>query len=386
MLDLSQVWAGPLCAQYLADFGAEVIRVETAGRSGEMKWWRARPETDYSDRTRNRVGASINIRTPEGLALVKELVPLCDVLVENFTPGTMDKLGLSIGTVRAINPTLVIISLSAAGQTGPWRDIRTLGPSLNALYGIKSLLGYPGNPWPCEDASEVDPIAGTSGVMAVMAGLLHRDRTGRGQHIDLAMGEVMLSLAALPVLEYTVNHRFAGAEGNLHPLMAPHGIYPCTGDDAWIAVAVESDDAWRQLVDLMERPAWACDTVLDDLEGRRRNLERVESGLSDWTRTFKPYELTALLQQHGIAAYPVLNAAGQLADRHLAHRRQETIVDAPVDPKDLIYGVPWKLSRTPGAIYLPEAKLGEHNEYVFSELLGLERSRQAELSHRGVFS
>ena len=217
VIDLGQVWAGPLCSRYLADYGADVILVDTATRP------RALPQTfdtsspiTWESIHRNRRSVHLDLRTPKGVELFKRLLSTADVMVDNFTPRALANLGLKYEELAEANPRLIIAALSAAGRTGPWADVLTYGPALTALFGVKSLYGYPEEGVMLEDASDLDPIAGTTGALAIMAALHHRDRTGEGQMIEIAQGEVGFIAMTEAMIEHLWNGRDMGRVGNQH--------------------------------------------------------------------------------------------------------------------------------------------------------------------------
>lgn len=377
VLDITEVWSGPICAQYFADMGAEVIRVSGGDRARIFDTRRLRGDKEepegfsHSSIMRNRLGLSLDISKSDGADMVKKLVGLSDILIENSTPQTFPKFGLNYEKIKEINPTIVMISLSGAGQTGPWTHFPTYGPSLCALYGVSSLLGYPMEEWPREGASEADPIAGTFGFIASMAALLDRQKTGRGRHIDLSQGEVILSIAAEAILEYTMNGKVQTPRGNDHPMMAPHGMYPAKGVDKWISISVETQQEWEDLCKLMGKSPNDLDPSFSTLSGRIANRESLDLIVAEWSKSFDNYELMHLLQNIGIAAFPVLSISEQFDDPHLRERRMDLLVEDSVKSEQIAYGVPWKLRDTPGSIYGPAPKIGEHDEYVLNEILGV---------------
>lgn len=375
VLDFTRVWAGPLCVTTLADMGADVIRIEPSDRSMALS---LRPEyvdgdpmgLRCSNFVRNRRCIAMDLGRPEALAVARDLVRISDIIVENFTPHVMHKFGLDYEHVRHLNPTAIMISLSACGQTGPWRDRLTYGPTLAGLYGLAGLLGYPGDPWPRADVSEADPIGGGYGIVAVMAALFHRDRTGSGQYIDLAQGEGLLHMAPEAVLEYTLNGRVQETQGNLHATLAPHGMYPCTGNDEWIAISVENEAQWRHLSHVLGDPPWTSDPRFQDIYRRIQAREALDQALAKETVRFERYQLTSQLQAGGVAAYPVLTAVDQLADPHLRDRRRRTVVDIVPAPEEVPLGIPWSLSDTPGTIRRPTGIVGADAREILSGVLG----------------
>ncbi|HZQ39116.1 MAG TPA: CoA transferase, partial [Dehalococcoidia bacterium] len=331
VLDLGQVWAGPLLGQYLSDFGAEVIRVETGKRLG-MQSGAAAPPVDpanpaaYNVLARNRRSVSLDLEHPLGHALFLQLVAVSDVVFDNLSPRALRKLGIDHEALRRVNPDIVVASLSAAGQDGPWADLLTYGPSLTALYGIKSLLGYPGDGRIMEDVADLDPTAATYALVAILAALRRRERTGIGAFIDLAQGEAGLAALAEAAIEYSMNGVVLGPSGNRHRTMAPHGIFPSSGasthereadnaaragdplehsepqtlSDAWISIAVDSDAAWRALCTTVGHGRFAADRRFATLADRLRHVDELEEIVAGWTRPFAAGELAERLQAAGV--------------------------------------------------------------------------------------
>ena len=399
VLDHGHVWAGPLLAQMFADLGAEVIKIRAPNRmTGIAMGGRSQVglATDggaddprrYHGWDRGKLGVSIDLARPEGVEIYLRLVRESDIVVENFSPGVMDRLGLSYEVLAAANERVIMASLSATGATeGPWRDLLTYGPSLSALYGIKSLQGYIGDPRPREDTADLDPTSAAHAFVAVCAALEHRERTGRGQYIDLAQGEATIQRIAEPLLDYLFNGRVASTQGNRYPGAAPHGVYPAAGDDAWIAIAVESDEAWSALLAVAEGAPRLRDERFASGEDRLRRQDELDEIVADWTRALDAFETAERLQVAGVSAHAVMDPPSLLVDENFtalrtSHVRMET---APGFAASEIYQtVPWKLPATPGIVRLPTPGLGEHNAEVFGRLLGLGERELDGLRQRGV--
>jgi crotonobetainyl-CoA:carnitine CoA-transferase CaiB-like acyl-CoA transferase len=399
VLDHGHVWAGPLLAQMLADLGAEVIKIRAPNRmSGVAMAGRAQvglaPDAAdddpraYHGWDRGKLGISIDLTTPEGLEIYLRLVRESDVIVENFSPRVMPGLGLSYEVLAEANPRIVMASLSATGATdGPWRDLLTYGPSLSALYGAKSLQGYVGDPRPREDTADLDPTAAAHGFVAVCAALEYRERTGRGQHIDLAQGEATMQRIAEPIFDYLFNGRVASTQGNRYPGAAPHGAYPAAGEDAWIAVAVHDDEAWAALLRVAADEPRLGEGRFATLKGRLARQDELDEVVADWTRRLDATEAAERLQAAGVSAYPVMNPPNLLVDENFtalrtSHVRMETAAGFAAD--EIYQTVPWKLPATPGIVRLPTPGLGEHNAEVYGRLLGLDDQDLDGLSERGV--
>ena len=404
VIDHGHVWAGPLLGMMMADLGAEVIKVGPPHRqSGVSMGGRqspvgslggdrgATPPDDpraFHGLDRGKISIAIHLGDPRGLELYKRLIARADVVFDNFAPRVMPSLGLDYQTLSAVNPRIIMASLSAAGATpGPWRDLVTYGPSLAALYGLKSLLGYAADPQPREDTADLDPTAAGHAFIAVLAALEYRERSGKGQFIDLAQGEATLQRAAQPLMDYLLNRRDAGPQGNRSAGLAPHGVYPAHGDDAWLAIVVRSDDEWASLRQLaagaLDNPGW------DRALHRLQDQDALDDALAAWTRTHDAATLAERLQQAGVPAFPMMSPIDLLTDPDFASLNAAAIdlsaeAAAPARNGALYVGTPWKMQRSPAALRAPTPNRGEHDDYIYGDLLGLTDSERSELREAGI--
>jgi benzylsuccinate CoA-transferase BbsF subunit len=382
------VWAGPVAGQTLAFLGAEVYKIESRARVDINRTLPPFAEgvRDPDRSLQNHAGwagngsVSLNLKEPQARELALQLVSKCDVVIENFGPGAMDDLGLGYELLCAVKPDIVMLSMPAAGLYGPLRDVRTYGMSLTSLTGLDSVTGYTGGPpIPMENAFS-DPYNGVLGAFAVLVALMHRKRTGKGQHIDYSQQEAVMQLAAPTFMDYVLNGRVASTMGNRHPLNAgaPHGVFRCAGDDRWISIAVMSDDEWRGLVEAMDSPEWASAPEFADASARVRNIESLHERIAAWTVDKDDRETAELLQSHGVAATPVLGVADLLNDPQYKARQTFIEVQHPLGFRETIYGSYVKMSRTEADVS-PGPAIGQDNEHVFKELLGLSDERYRDL-------
>lgn len=408
VVDQGHVWAGPLLGMFLADLGAEVIKVGPPHRRSGVSMGSQRtpvgniggdrgttPADDpraFHGLDRGKMSVSIHLGDPRGVEVYKRLVAVSDIVLENFSPRVMPSLGLGWETLREVNPRLIMISLSATGATdAPWRDLVTYGPSLAALYGLKSLLGYADDPQPREDTADLDPTAAGHAMVAVLAALEHRERTGEGQFIDLAQGEATLQRAAEPLMDYLMNGRTAGPQGNRERGIAPHGAYPCAGEDEWIAIAARTDAEWEALLAAARKDG--ADAALADPRWQRglarlKAQDELDAAVSEWTRTQDADALAERLQAAGVPAARFCGPEHLLIEEDftaLCTAGIDLSAEAAAPIRGALYiGAPWKFPRTPAAITAPVANRGEHDPYVFNELLQIPPAELADLRDAGI--
>jgi benzylsuccinate CoA-transferase BbsF subunit len=387
------VWAGPVVGQTLSYLGAEVYKVESYAR---VDMTRNLPPFAEGERDPNRSlsnhacwagngSVSLNLKKPEAVELALQLIAESDVVVENFGPGVMEQLGLGYEELRAVKPDIVMFSMPAAGLYGPLKEIRTYGLSLTSTTGLDSLTGYVGGgPIPVENAFS-DPYNGIMGAFAIVVALRHRDRTGAGQHIDYSQQEAVMQMVGPAFMDYELNGRVAAPIGNRHPLAcaAPHGVFPCDGEDRWISIAVADESEWQGLVAAMGEPEWARAPEFADGAQRVRNIDALHERLAAWTADFDDAQLSRRLQEHGVAAAPILNVADLLGDPHYRARGTFVEVEHPLGFRETIYGAYVKTSRTQPRVN-PGPSIGQDNEAVFKELLGVSEERYRELVERKV--
>jgi crotonobetainyl-CoA:carnitine CoA-transferase CaiB-like acyl-CoA transferase len=411
VLDFTVVWAGPYATMMLADWGAEVIRVESlqhfpsttrglvprppaamlanathllAGfpdwQPGEQPWNR---HPMFNCHARNKLSMTVNLTCPEGQALVRRLVTMSDVIIENNAAGVMAKLGLDYDTVRALKADSIYLSMPSFGCSGPYRAFQGFGSNVEALCGFTAVRGYSDMPLSANTAVYyMDTASGPGGAFAVLCALHYRRRTGKGQFIDFAQAENMLPHLGEYFMEAAMHGRDSMPIGNRHPTMAPHGCYPCQGDDRWLVVAVATDAEWQRLCHALGDPEWATHPQFSTLAGRLQHQDTLDRCLATWTSTQEARAAMEYLQAHGIAAGMVFFESDAYDDAQLQSRGFFETVTHRECGTHRYPGMLWKMSHTPGMIRSPACCLGEHNDYVYRELLGLsdeaiERLRQA---------
>jgi crotonobetainyl-CoA:carnitine CoA-transferase CaiB-like acyl-CoA transferase len=402
VLDLSQVWSGPYCTRVLADLGAEVIKVEATirpdpergtgqgpfgnlsryphGEPGERPYNRVGRFNEYG---RNKLGITLNLRDPECLAMARDLVRVSDLVVENFSVGVMDRLELGYQELKRLRPDIILLSMPGWGTTGPEAHYVAYGPTQEGMSGFSSLTGYPGGPPMLTGIFYGDPVGGTTGAVAALMALWHRQQTGQGMHIDLSQREAMLALLPEVLLEYQCNGRTLAPQGNRHPSMAPHGCYPCHGEDSWIVIAVEDDAQWQRLCQVMGRPEMAQEPRFSTILHRLQHHDALDELIAAWTREHDHYALMHQLQAAGIAAQAVLNTAELLDDPHYKARDFFQSLPHPEAGTHPHTSQPWRSSATPLPVRRPAPCLGEHNALVLGELLGVPQETLRRLEEEG---
>ena len=400
ILDFGTAWAGPQVGQILTDLGAEVIKIEsrkkmdgarlgrpivsediTGGDTG--KWPDMQPV--FHGLNRNKLSFTVDAKNPRGLSLIQQLVKISDVVSDNYSPGAMARLGLDYDSLKEIKPDIISISLTACGENGSLRDAIIYAPSIISLGGLTSMIGYHGEDEPLQVMSAYgDANASIHGAFAVLVALWHREMTGQGQHIELSESESVLSLLGEGIMEYMMNGRNPGLQGNYHPVLCPHGAYPCSGTDKWIAVAVETDDDWRNFCKAINHPEWIEDPRFIHIDNRLNNRQELDKLIADVTINYTPSDLAGILQKVKVAATPVLNIEEQYIDPQFIDRKTYVEIEHPLIGMELLPGVPFRLSKTPGEIRKPAPSLGEHNDYVLGDLLNLSQNEVEELIQQGV--
>ena len=387
------VWAGPVVGQTLGFLGAEVYKVESWERVDMTRTLppfgggEASPNHSLSNHAcwAGNGSVSLNLKTEEGRALARELIAWADVVIENFGPGVMEGFGLGYEALAEAHPELVYFSMPAAGLTGPLRNVRTYGLSLTSTTGLDSLVGYPdGDPIPVENAYS-DPYGGIFGAFAILAALSEVRRSGCGQHIDFSQQEAVMQMVGPAYMDYVLNGRVARPRGNRHPLdeAAPHAVLRCAGDDDWIALSIWSDAEWQSLRRVMGDPEWARDERFALQAGRLAHADEIEARLEGFTRAHGHRALADRLQAEGLCATPVLSIADLGEDPHFAARETFVEVRHPLGFDETIYGAYVKPSVSRPRI-TPGPSIGQDDEHVFLELLGLDRARFDDLKARGV--
>jgi len=408
---LTVVWAGPFAEMLLADWGAEVIRVESlkhfpvptrgmmprppafltehwrgytayVGKEpGERPWNRF---ALFNAHARNKLSMTVDLTQPKGMEIFKRLIEVSDIYLDSNQVQVAEKLGINYDMLRQVKPDIIMITMPGFGTTGPYKYYRAFGAHLEGFFGHTWLRGYPdSDPTTTTYAFHCDAAAGATAAFAAVMALRYRNRTGKGQWIDLAQAEAAVPHLGEAVMDYTMNRRVQGAMGNRHPSAAPCGCYRCRGEDRWVTITVTSDEEWQGLCRAMGNPSWTKDERFADGLSRYRNQVELDRLVEEWTIQHDHYAVMHLLQREGVPAGPVIDDRDALNDPHLKDRGffEELYQE---DCGTLTYpGLAWKMSKTPNYLRLPPVRLGEHNEYVYKEVLKVSDEEYAELEREG---
>ena len=392
--DFSWYIAGPSIPMWLAHHGAEVIRIESLTRPDELRG--IEPFKDgiaginrsgcYANYNSNKYGLALNLNHPRGVEVAKKIIAWADVLVENFTPGTMArKWGLGYEGVREINPSIVMLSTSPMGQTGPEAQQGGFGLELVSRGGFTHFTG-----WPDQDAVGVgypytDTVSPPLGVVAILAALDYRRRTGKGQYIDISQHEVAVQHLVPAMLDYTANGNQGGREGNRHHQAAPHGAYRCRGEDRWCAIAVFTEEEWESFCRVIGQPAWTEDPKFNTLAARKANEDELDKLVEAWTADLPPEGVMQRMQAGCVAAGVVQSGKDLIEDPQLKGRHHFWYLNHPEMGVCAYDGPPFHLSETPAELNRPAPCLGEHTEYVCTRILGIPDEEFIGLLAEGVF-
>ena len=412
ILDMTVVWAGTYCATLLADLGAEVIRLESIkrlppitrgfmpyppksvieglpafvaampGREPGKRPWNRYPL--FNAHGRNKLGMTVDLTQPSGMDIFERLVAASDAFVENNVTETMDKLGISYKLMREINPRIIMLRMPAYGNSGAYRNYRSLGVHMEGVIGHTITRGY-------EDMDQssstnvfaADAAGGAQGAFAMLAALHFRKRTGKGQLIELAQAENMIAYTGRFFMDYAMNGRDSGTLGNRHT-SAVQGCYPCAGDDRWVNITLYDDDDWSAFCDAIGSPSWTADARFATHAGRYEHHAALDARIAAWTRQHGSYEVMRILQGADVAAGPVMDQRDAFADPHLQERGIfEEVYHEDVEGSHLYVGAPYKMSDTPIKIRSGPVRLGADNEYVYKQVLGVSDEEYAEFERLG---
>ena len=389
--DFSWVIAGPMSTRYLAVYGAQVVKIESHARLDSARIgppFIGKPSRNssamFGDMNPSKMSLSLNFNVPEAREIARRMAGWADIAVENFSVGQMSEWGLDYENLKQVNPGLIMLSSSQQGQYGPHAHHPGLGNLLQGLAGISHLTGWPDRAPRAPKIPMPDTIAPTFTVMALLAAMEYRDRTGRGQYLDLSQMEATLQYLAPSLLDFTVNDRDGSRHGNDSDEAAPHNAYRCYGENRWCAISVRTGEEWQGLLRVIGEPSWNADPRFQTLEGRREHLPEIDDRINEWTEQRPAEEVMKAMQEAGVPAGLVADGRDFHEDPQLAFREHFKVLEHPGrgtlsyrSPAFRISGIEPEFRRA--------STLGEHNEKVCRDLLGMPEAEYKGLVDAGAF-
>ena len=386
VIEMGTLLAGPFCGQILGDMGAEVIKVEPPNQGDPMRVWGRQKQGDPSlwwpVVGRNKKAVTLDLRQAEGQQVLKELAARSDFVLENFRPGTMEKWGLGWSELNAINPRLIMIRVSGFGQTGPYSKQAGFGAIGEAMGGLRYVVGDPSTPPSRMGISIGDSLAATFAAVGALSALHYREKTGRGQVVDSAIYEAVLNMMESLVTEYDKTGYVRERTGAILPNVAPSNVYPT--QDGLVLIAANQDTVFGRLCEAMGRPDWPADPRFNSHQARGSHQKELDELISGWTRGLTTRQVLDLMDRHGVPAGQIYRAPEMLDDPHFKAREAIITVDHPQFGRLRMQNVAPKLSETPGTVRASSPGLGQHNEEVYLDLLGMPRERFEQLQARKV--
>ena len=386
------VMAGPAATRVLADYGATVVRIESTTKVDTART--IQPFKDgqpggersalFAAMNAGKLGLTLNLSTPEGRALALKLVQWADVVTESYAPGAMERWGLDYESLRQLKPDLIMVSTCLNGHSGPHASLAGFGTMGAQLAGFGELAGWPDRPPAGPFGAYTDYVAPRFTAIALLAALEHRRLTGAGQYLDVAQGESSLHFLGPAILDYTVNGRVMKRMGNQSLEWAPHAVFPCKGEDRWVAIAVETDAQWLALCGTIEHEGWATDLQLVLPAGRLSRRAELEAVIAEWTSLRSQEEVETLLQLAQVPCHRLSCGPDAFADPQLIHRKHFVTLEHPEHGPVPLESSRMRFSRTPGETRAPGPTFGQHNEFVLRDILGLDDEEIGELVAAGA--
>lgn len=362
----------PDAGKILGELGANVVKIESKDNLDFMRT--IGPDINnvagFNEANRSKRSFGVNLKTEKGKQLVSKLIRWTDILLENFRGGVMKSLGFDYENARKLNPKIIYVSSQGFGGGGPYSDFQAYGPMLSSASGMLSMWAQPDDPYPVGSNSPLpDHMASKHAVIAALAALDYRRRTGKGQYIDMAQTEVAVSLIGEHYLDYTYNGRIGKPTGNRSAYAAPHGCYPCKGADEWCAITVFTDEEWHNFCNAIGNPAWTENPKFANLRNRLKNVAELDEHIKEWTSALDAYVVMETLQAAGVAAGVVQRAPDTLADPQLRWLGSIVELDHSVAGARLYPGVPFRMSGASPMQSTPAPLLGQHTEEICREVL-----------------
>jgi benzylsuccinate CoA-transferase BbsF subunit len=393
VLDFSWVITGPLATKLLANLGATVVKVENPRNvdlnrkyppfsGGVQGTNRSGTFSKYND---GKYGITLDLKHPRARHFVAKLVRWSDVVLENFTPGTMERLGLSYNDLKRIKSDIIMVRASLMGQNGPYARQPGFGTMLQAYAGFTSSMRWPGRMPAGTSVPWTDYSGAGFTAIAILAALDYRKKNQKGVYIDLSQLEAAQQLLIPDFLDCSVNKRNPEPMGNRHPTSCPHGVYPCKGNDRWCVIAVSSAEEWRSLKNAMGNPDWTEEERFSSFKNRKKNEDDLDKLISLWTRKRKNTDIMQMLQRAGVPAGIVATGEDLSIDPQLVHRKHFKKIKHPEMGIISYNAPPFRLSVTPHRADMPAPCMGQHTEFVCRDLLGMSEDEFEELHSQGVF-
>ena len=392
--DFSWAAAGPQVSRELAEHGATVIVVENHRHLSPLRTFGpfkdSQPGIDrsafYAEYNTNKLCISLDISKSRGKEVAGKLVEWADIVAESMSPGTMTGLGLDYESCRKLNPGVIYLSTSQQGQYGPHHKFKGVGHHVNAVSGYSATTGWPDSDPTMVFSAYSDFIAPWYSLIASTGALLRRRRTGQGMYIEQSQMESGVTFLAPHLLNFVVNGRNLGRRGNRDFYMSPHGIYPCSGGDRWVAIAVQNEEQWRSLCQAMGHPDWTREPGFATVADRKTNEDELDRLVGEWTKGYAAEQVMTMLQEAGVPAGAVRTCQDLLNDPQLRHRRHFRVLDHPVIGPHSYHAPAYQLSGTPCRLTRAAPCLGQDNQYVYRELLGFSDDDIADMLAEGVIT
>jgi len=393
VLDLTRFYSGPYCTTLLADMGAEVIKVEPPGGEPmrDNPPWVENGKGGLHDRSRsgyflglnrNKYGMTLNLKHPKGLQIFKDMVKISDVVVENYTPGVMKRLGIDYEELKKVNPRIILVSISGFGQNGPYAKKMAFDIIAQAMSGLISLTGHPDSPPTKAGTSLGDVNAGVHGAFAAMAALWYREKSGMGQHIDLSMQEAMISILENAIVRWTIGGIIQSPIGSMNPNDAPMGAFRCK--DGYIIICTVGDEHWHRFCRALGREEWIDNQEYATKQLRWAKKYILQEQIENVTTQYTVREVEGMMEKGRVANSRIMNIKDVVEDPHLKERGYFAEVDHPIIGKAIVQGMPFKMSETPGSIDRPSPLVGEHNESILQKYLSYDTQEIKNLKDEGV--
>ncbi len=412
VLDMCPLFAGNFANSLLADLGAEVIKVESIQYwqygcrgatarptkqdimrgGGGWGYWQNEPGDRPWDRnggfntlSRGKLSFTVDLRRPEGVDVFKRLVKVSDIIVESNAATLLPRLGIDYPVLREVKPDIIVVRMPGFGLSGPRWSYPASAQTMESASGHTLLKGYPDVDPVAGGATSItsDGAAGLGASVAAMMALHYRRRTGKGQLVEFAQAEHFMPLLGQFYMDYILNRRMPTVMSNRHPSAAPCGCYPCAGSDQWVDITVYNDEQWHGFRRALGDAGWTGDPELATVTGRYRKQDEMDKQIAEWTRTRDRYEVMRIMQGQGVPCGPVLSSKDTFSDQHLKAKGHFQEMSPPAAGTYPEPGIPWRMSRTPLRVQRPAPMLGQHNEYIYKEVLGISDEEYARLEAEG---